>query len=174
MQQHNPLSLEARAFADLKAKLAEAFGLEEDDEAVVDTAEGQSTLTEMILSSIRYAKRREAYAEAISAIIADNRRRQQRHQAAADNIRAAVAQAMQEAGLPKVEAGDITITQRKARPGPAIVDEALLPEWAKKTKVTVSGDKAAINARYAADPEHFECPGVVIANGEVGIIVRSK
>ena len=31
MQQHNPLSLEARAFADLKAKLAEAYGLEEDD-----------------------------------------------------------------------------------------------------------------------------------------------
>jgi hypothetical protein len=174
MQQHNPLSMEARAFADLKAKLAEAFGLEEDDEAVIDTADGQSTLSEMILSSIRYAKRREAYAEAVGAIIADNRRRQQRHQIAANNIRVAVAQAMSEAGLPKVEAADISITQRRANPSPAVIDEALLPEWATKTKISVSADKAAINARWSADPEHFECPGVVIANGEVGITVRTK
>lgn len=172
--QHKPLSLEARAFADLRAKLAEAFGLEEDDESIVDTAEGASTLPEMILSSIRHAQRREAYAESIGPIIADNRRRQQRHQAAAHNIRVAVAQAMQEAGLPKVEAADISITQRRAKPSPAIVDEALLPEWATKTKVSVSGDKAAINARYAADPDNFECPGCVITNGEVSITVRTK
>lgn len=167
-----PLSAEARAFAELKAKLAEAFGLEEDDEAVIDTAEGQSTLHEMILSSIRYAKRREAYAEGVGAIIADNRRRQQRHERAAEHIRIAVAQAMQEAGLQKVEAPDISITQRKAKRSPAIVDEALLPSWATKTK-TIS-DKAAINARYAADPDNFDCPGCVISNGEVGIVVRTK
>lgn len=170
--QHNPLSLEARAFADLKAKLAEAFGLEEDDEAVIDTAEGASTLPEMILSSIRYAKKREAYAEAVGTIIADNRRRQQRHERAAEAIRVAVAQAMQEAGLPKVEAPDISITQRKAKPSPAIVDEVLLPDWATKTKTLP--DKTAINARYAADPDNFECPGVVITNGEVGITVKTK
>lgn len=172
MQQHNPLSIEARAFADLRTKLAEAFNLDEDDEAVLGTVEGQSTLHDMILSSIRYAKRREAYADAVGLIIDDNKQRQARHKRAAESILVAVAHAMSEAGLPKVEAADISITRRITKPSPAIVDEALLPVWATKTKVTP--DKSAINARYAMDPDNFSCPGIVIANGDVGISVRTK
>lgn len=168
----SPLNSEARAFAELKAKIAEAFDLDENDEAVLDTVEGQSTLHEMILASIRYAKRREAMADAMSAIIKDNQERKGRHERAAEAIRAAVTQAMQEAGVPKVEAADITITQRRSKPKPVVVDETQLPAWAITYKAVPN--RKAIESHFEVDGADFECPGVVIANGEGGIIVRTK
>lgn len=168
----SPLSSEARAFSELKSKIAEAFGLEEDDDAVLDTVEGQSSLHEMILASIRYAKRREAMADAMQEIIKDNQARKTRHERAAEAIRVAVAQAMQEAGVPKVEAADITITQRRSKPKPVIVDETQLPAWAITYKPVPN--RKAIESHFEVDGADFECPGVVIANGDAGIIVRTK
>lgn len=165
------LSAAARAYAELKTRLAEAYNLAEDDEAIEGTADGELDFKEMILSSIRYARRKEEYAKAIGEIIADNRRRQQRHERAAESVRSAIAQAMDDAGLGKVESADLTISFRQAKPAPAIVDESKLPDWAVTIKRVAS--KSAINERYKTNPDE-EIPGVAITNGECGIVVRSK
>lgn len=170
--QPSDLRAEARAFAELKARIAEAYKLDENDEAVLDTVEGQSVLSDLILIAIREVRRREAMADAMGQIIIDNKERCARHERAAAAIRAAVASAMQEAGLRKVEGADLTITTREIAPKPMIVDETQLPEWAKEYKAVPN--RAAIKAVFEQSSGRFECPGVAIANGGISITVRSK
>lgn len=172
MQRNTPLSIEAKAYGELKQRLQEAYDLEEDDEFLLGSLEGETDLKEMILRALREAQRKTAYAEGLSAIIADNRRRQQRLERGAESIRAAVAQAMADAGLPKIESADLTVSFRQAKPAPAVVDPEKLPEWAYTIQTTRHANRAAIKAAYQADPDNFECPGVVVTNGSDSIVVR--
>lgn len=165
------LSIEAKSYAELKERLVEAYGLEDDDQSLLDSLEGATNLKEMIVASIRHARRKEAFAKALSELIADNRRRQQRMEHAAENVRAAVTLAMETAGLPRVESADFTISFRQAKPAPVVTDETLLPDWAIRVKK--EPNKLLINERYKFQGDDFECPGVSISNGSAGIVVRS-
>jgi hypothetical protein len=81
---------------------------------------------------------------------------------------------MQEAGLPKIMAPDMTISQRIPRPSPKIIDPAELPKWATKTTTTTKPDLAAIKQAFEEDPAGFSCAGVIIPNVEPVLTVRSK
>ena len=161
------LSAAANSYAELRARLAEAFGLGEDDQAVLDTAEGESDLPELVAKAMREIVRREAQANAMSAIIADNEERRTRHQHAARAGRTAIAHALAAAGLRKLEFPDMTISLRQTRPALRIIDESRLPEWAWRTKR--EPNKAEIIAR--AD----ECGDAIqFSNAEPALTVRTK
>lgn len=161
------LTIAANGYAELRARLAEAFGLSEDDQAVLDTAEGESDLHELIAKAMREIIRREAQADAMAAIIADNEVRRTRHQLAARNGRTAIAHALEAAGLTKLDLPDMTISLRKTRPALRIVDESRLPDWAWRTKR--EPNKAEIIAR--AD----ECGDAIqFSNAMPALTVRTK
>lgn len=161
------LTIAANGYAELRARLAEAFGLSEDDQAVLDTAEGESDLPELIAKAMREIVRREAQANAMSAIIADNEERRARHQHAARGGRTAIAHALEAAGLRKLEFPDMTISLRMTRPALRIVDESRLPDWAWRVKRELN--KAEIIARSD------ECGDAIqFSNAEPALTVRTK
>lgn len=161
------LTIAANGYAELRARLAEAFGLSEDDQAVLDTAEGESDLPELIAKAMREIVRREAQAAAMAAIIADNEERRTRHQLAARAGRTAIAHALEAAGLRKLEFPDMTISLRMTRPALRIVDESRLPDWAWRVKRELN--KAEIIARSD------ECGDAIqFSNAEPALTVRTK
>lgn len=157
----------ARQYAEIKDALKSAYGLDDDDAALLDTLEGETDLQELIATALREAKRREAMSDAMRAIIADGQARKARHDHAADVIRAAVACAMQDAGLKKLELPDMTITMRAASPSVTVVNDAALPDWAWRIKREL--DRPAIKARAAELGD-----AVVMSNGAPSLTIRTK
>lgn len=162
------------AYAKLKDDLIAATGLAEDDECLADSLEGISDLNEIIIKALREAKRAEAMADAMGAIIAANQERKARYVTTSGNIRNAVAQAMQDAGLNKVTAPDMTISHRAGKAAPKVVDAAALPEWAKVEKIVVSADMAAIKEAFETDRDGFSCPGVEVTAAHPILTVRTR
>jgi hypothetical protein len=168
------LRSQANAYAALKDHLIAVTGLDADDDCLADTLEGLSDLNEIIIRAAREAKEAEAMADAVKAIMAENSERRQRFLTKADRIRAAIAHAMQDAGLPKITAPDMTISQRAGKVAPKIVDADALPDWAKVEKIVVSPDRDAIREAFDEDPAGFSCPGVIVPNAEPVLTVRMK
>lgn len=168
------LRSQANAYAILKDQLIAATGLDADDECLADTLEGLSDLNEIIIRAAREAKQAEAMAEAMKAVIAENNERKQRFTAKGEKIRAAIAHAMADAGLPKIAAPDLTISQRAGKVAPKIVDADALPDWAKVEKIVMSPDRDAIKQAFEEDPAGFSCPGVIIPNAEPVLTIRSR
>lgn len=168
------LRSEATAYARLKVELIDATGLSDDDECLTDTLDGLTDLNEIIIRAAREAKDAEAMAEAMKSIIAENSERCQRFKTKAAKIRHAIAFAMQDAGLPKITAPDLTISQRAGRIAPKIIDADALPEWAKVEKIVMTPDRDAIKQAFEEDPAGFSCPGVIIPNAEPVLTIRSR
>lgn len=170
----NELRSEAAAYARLKDELIAVTGLDSEDECLADTLEGMSSLNEIIVRAAREAKDAEAMAEAMKAIMAENAERCQRFKNKAAKIRHAIAFAMQDAGLPKITAPDLTISQRAGKVAPKIVDPDALPDWAKVEKIVMTPDRDAIKQAFEEDPAGFSCAGVIIPNAEPVLTIRSK
>ena len=161
-------------YARQREALIAATGMDEDDECLKDTLEGITDLDELIVRAIREAKRAEAYAEAIKAVIADNQARRDRFLAKVEKIREAVALAMSDAGLNKIAAADVTLSLRMSKPAPKVIDADALPDWAKFEKRTFAPDRVAIHKAFDDDPAGFVCPGVVITNAAPVLTVRAR
>ena len=173
-------------FLNLKAAIALQHGLDEDDQTVLDTVEGETDLDGLIAWAARQAVDRETQAEACGLQLERLRKRKVRHEAAAERIRAQIAQAMAESGLKAVKKADISIGVRLPKPAAKVVDASMLPGWATKTVTTVSPDSAAIKGFYERwlkiveglgenDPvPPFEVPGVAITNGAPILTIKTS
>jgi hypothetical protein len=170
----NELHASAVLYARLREELATAYGLEADDEVLEDTLEGATDLKEVIIRAIREAKRAEAMAEAMGEIIKANQERKARHTRSGEAIRAAVAKAMQDAGLSKITAPDMTISQSWRKSAPNVIEPDELPEWARVEKIVFKPDLDAIKEAFAEDQAGFSCPGVVITNAQPVLTVRTR
>ena len=164
----------AHDYARQRQALIDATGLDENDECLADTLEGISNLDELIVAALREAKQAQAMAEAIKAIIAENNERRERLIAKAERIRFAVACAMQDAGLHKITAPDMTVSERMSKPAPKVIDADALPAWAKVEKISYAPNRDAIKQAFEEDPQGFSCPGVIVTNAEPVLTVRSK
>ena len=172
--QPNELHASAVLYARLRNEIAEAYGLHDEDEALADTLEGATDLQEIIVRAAREARQAKAMAEAIVSIVKDNEARRERYLEKAERIREAIARAMQEAGLPKITAPDMTLSMSVRKPAPKVVDADALPEWAKIEKTVFTPDRDAIKQAYEEDPQGFSCPGVIITNAEPILTARWK
>lgn len=172
---HDRLDDKARAYVYLRDALAKQYGLDNDDEVLTDTLEGETDLNETLIRAAREAQRRAAMADAIGSIIKDNQARKKRHEGASEAIRDAVAEAMETAGLKKVEAPDMTLTFRALKPSLEVTDEQIAMDSFGKTKRVL--DKAAANDAFKRSQERgetFDFPGFSFSNGGAAVTIRTK
>lgn len=144
-----PLYHKANIVAELAERLADAVhGPDEDAEFLALQLDSEAQgLEALCLSALRDARLAEAYGEALKSIEADNRARRQRLERRAETIRANVAWALQEAGIPKITAPDLTVSWRMGKP-PLIIDRdpnaGDVEQGIATAKTTYAWDKEAV------------------------------
>lgn len=167
---HTPLDRETQAAILLRENIIAELG--PDEQLIADSIEGETRLFEIITTLAREAKRREQMAEAMKAIIDDNRARKDRHDMAAEAIRGAIARAMTSVDLKKIDQPDMTISARISTSKPKCVSVDILPDEFKRTKVEVSADMSKISD-YFADTGKLP-DGVVMTNGSPVLTLRTR
>lgn len=150
----------AAARAELKNRLLATFPeLDGDEQTLNDTLSGIDDLEETIIAVLRVAIEREAMGEALGALIDKMTARKRRLEDGARSLRAAVLQAMQDAGLPSIKAPDMTVSVGRGKPKIIAVDEALIPD--DLCRIRREPNKTEI-AKALADGR--EVPGVTFGN----------
>lgn len=154
----------------LRERLKAQFELEEDDPALIDTLDGATELNERLVKVAHAAKEAEAFAEAIKGMIGDLQARKQRLERRAEYYRGQIAWAMQETGQKSIVSAGLSLGQRMGN-AKVIIDEKLLPDEWKKSKVTLVPDKDLIETDLDAGKD---IPGVSLSNPMPILTIRSK
>jgi len=162
------LRAEGVKHAELRKQIAEAFGLDDDDQALIDTLEGASDYPELVAAALREGKACEAMANGLSTLIDDMCKRRDRLLHSYQRVRAIVAESMLNAGERKLTLPDMTVSVRCGKPR-LIIDEAALSDRYKIPQVVFKTNREAIQA----DVDKGDVPeGVQIANGQPVLTVR--
>jgi hypothetical protein len=165
----SPLSRSVNIYTELRERIARAYDLEADDPTLLDTLDGETDLSEQIVRTLKAAKESAALAEGLQAYIDELHVRRKRLDDRSDRLRAIAAWAMQECGLKKIEAPEMTITMRAVSQGVAIAGE--VPREFCKVKETLSPDKAAIKSALESGQS---LSFAYMTQGEPSISVRIK
>lgn len=165
------LSTATAVYKAMKERLINEFGLDDGEETLLDTLEGATDLQDLIARAAREARHEEAMVEAIASIISDAQERKRRRKAKADSLRAAIAWAMQDAGLSKIDAPDMTISQRMGQPNVVYTDDdpARWPDDLCATKREL--DKRKIKAALMSGAS---LPSAHLGNVMPVLTIRSK
>lgn len=149
----------------LKAEFPDA-----DDETLFDTADGQTTLIDRLVSMARHAKRDEGFAAVIKQEKAELDARKSRFERRAEKTRDVIAWAMQEIGKMKIEAPALTLSCREGKPK-LVIDADRLSDEYKKTEIRLVPDTEIIKAAV----ERGDVPeGVQINNPMPVLTIRTK
>jgi hypothetical protein len=167
------ISSEIQIYQILKLRIMEAFNLEDDDQALIDTLEGQTPIKDIIVQLIRDAERAEAFAEGIKTIIKDNQARKERLETRVEKLRAMASWAMQETGLKKIEESDMTISQRQEIPPLVITREPDITTPFTKMKEIYSWDKVALRAAVESGNQSATAIAY-LGNAKPVLTVRTK
>lgn len=108
--------------------------LTDDADALLDTLAGIDSFEEQIVAIMRQVVEREAHAKALGELIDGMWARKQRLENGAKWLRAAVLHAMQEAGVPRIKAPDMSLSVSPGKPKLVILDEAAVPESLMRVK----------------------------------------
>lgn len=122
--------------------------LADDETALMDTLAGLDNFEEQVLAVLRHAIEREAHGKALGEMIDTMTGRKRRLEDGAKTMRAAVLHAMQEAGLKKLSAADVTVSIGAGKPRLIITDEAAVPD--EFCRITRAPDKSAIAKAFGA------------------------
>lgn len=161
---------EVRIWQTLRERIIAQYDLEENDPVLIDTLDGETSLNERLGKLVLSAKEDEAFAEACEDLAKQYKERATRLERRARYKRNLVAWAMDETGQSKITLPVATISMRMGKPKLIIDENKLSMEW-KKSKVTYSVDKDAIQA--AIDTGNIP-DGVEISNAEPVLTVRIK
>lgn len=140
-----------------------------DDQALLDTLDGETSLTEALIALLRSADDAEAHAAGIKLRAQELAERKVRLETRATTLRKVALNAMERAGIPKLVAPDFTASVSAARPIVVITDEALLPPAYVKTER--SPKKADIAAALKSGQE---VPGAAMSNGGTTLRVSKR
>ena len=100
-----------------------------DETTLLDTLEGMTDLNEAIAELVRSALVDAAYVAGLKGRIEEMRERLARLEARVENKRALALATMEEAGIARIVAPDLTITMRASAPSLRVTDEQVIPEW---------------------------------------------
>jgi hypothetical protein len=117
-----------RIYETIREQLMHEYELLPEDQCLIDTLDGLTDLKDKIAALVRDAVRTKAMAAALKIIIEDNFSRKQRFEAKAERLRALALYAMEEAGIPKVDAADVTISNTEGQKRVIITDEDAVPD----------------------------------------------
>jgi type I site-specific restriction endonuclease len=153
-----------------RTQLLAAFPeLAEDEETLRDTLEGISDLDQQILAALRHAIEREAHGKAIAELVETMTARKRRLEEGARAIRGAALHAMQEAGLKKLAAADMTVSVGTGKAKVIITDDQAVPD--DLCRVTRTPSKTDIAKALS---EGREVPGIILGNPEPFLSVHRK
>lgn len=161
------LSAQTRLAADIVEAVRAAIG--EDDPDFLAIVEAETDLLERLRKMLRAARLADADASATKAIMQELAERKSRLEGRADRLRDMVKHAMQELGITKLDAPDMTISLRASAPGVEIIDMSQLPE--RFVRVKVEPDRAAIRE---ALKDGDLVPGACLKNAEPALTVRNR
>lgn len=166
------LKVEESKYLRLKDELLSRYPeLVEDEQALMDTLEGESDLSEMIAAVMRTRAERLALADALKARMAEMKQRHDRLTDGAEKLREVCAEVMGRAGVKKITVDDMTLSLQAGRAKVIITDPEALPDDMTRTKITVEPDKTKIGAALA---EGLAVPGAVMSNAAPVLTCRTK
>lgn len=169
-----PLTHKAKIVSELQRRLADAVSDDDADFLATALIESASDLEAVCISALREAKIAAAMAEGTKTVEAEIRARRQRLERKNETIRAAVANAMQEAGIQKIVSDDMTISMRMGK-APLIIDGDATQNhpWFRfiSQKTTYAWDKEKIRAELE---EGESLPFARLGNAQPVLTVRSK
>jgi hypothetical protein len=125
--QRSPLSHDVHVYTYLRQKLLEAFP-DADEDTIRDTLEGITTLHDLIAEIVRSALVDEALQSGLRLRLEDMKQRLSRLEARSTKKRDLAVDAMQEAGIRKLEQPDFTVSARAGSPALVVTAEDQVPE----------------------------------------------
>lgn len=144
--------------------------LAEDETALIDTLDGLDTLNEQIVAVLRHAIEREAHGKALGELVEAMTARKRRLEEGAKSLRLAVLHTMQEAGLKKLAAPDMTVSVGAGKPKVVITDDAEIPD--ALCRITKTPDKIAI--AKALTEGSWPVPGATLGNPQPFLSIHRK
>ncbi len=153
----------------LRERLEAAFP-DADEETLMDTLEGMTSLTDSLAELLRSSQEDQSLASALRSRMSDMQARCGRFEERARKKRELVCTVMEEADLKKLMEPDFTVSLRPSRAPLMIIDEAAIPGdyWKPQpAKLDRIGLISALsNGR--------DIPGAVLGNPPMTISVRTK
>ena len=140
-----------------------------DPQALLDTIEGETDLTEVLQQVASQALEYETLAKATQERIEALQARKARTLKAAETLRSIVLQAMDTTGRDKISGPEITLSVAKRRGSLVIDDESLVPACFFKPQPPKLDKKALTEAAREG-----EQPGCHIGNGSISLTIRVK
>lgn len=163
-----PLPNTVRIVAELRERLKAEYGLDDDDEALADTIEGETDLGEQLARLARAALRSEYMAKGIGELIKDTQLRKTRLEHRAEKLRAVINWALSESGTKKISAPDMTLSLSIGKAPIVIDDAAPIPE--RFLRVKSEPNKIAIRA---ALDNGEDLPFAKFGNASPTLIIRT-
>jgi len=164
-----PLTSELSNHQYLRWKLEEQFP-DVDEETLLDTLEGITSLREIIAEVVRSRQDDMAFISAVRARISDMQERLSRLDQRAEKKKEIVATVLERAGIKKITEADFTLSLRSTNPPLVVIEEKQIPEAYWKAQPPKLDRLGLISALKAG----IEVSGVTLGNGGVTISVRTK
>ncbi len=153
----------------LRERLEAAFP-DADEETLMDTLEGMTSLTDSLAELLRSSQEDQSLASALRSRMSDMQERCARFEERARKKRELVCTVMEEAELKKLMEPDFTVSLRPARAPLMIIDEAAIPgDYWKPQPANL--DRMGL---ISALSNGRDIPGAVLGNPPMTISVRTK
>jgi hypothetical protein len=150
---------ETKAAEALRANFADIIGDEE--ETAADLVEGQTDLNEAIDTVVEQLVRYTAHVHGLNEYIDKLTARKGRLLQSIDNMRTALAAAMEQAGRKKIDHPVVTLSLRRVAPSVTVTDEAAIPSKFFKPQEPKLDKRAVL----AALKDKEDVPGATLNNG---------
>ncbi len=153
----------------LRERLEAAFP-DADEETLMDTLEGMTSLTDSLAELLRSSQEDQTFASALRSRMADMQERCARFEERVLKKRQLVCTVMEEADLKRLVEPDFTVSLRPARAPLTIIDEAAIPgDYWKPLPAKL--DRMGL---ISALSNGRDIPGAVLGNPPMTISVRTK
>ncbi len=153
----------------LRERLEAAFP-DADEETLMDTLEGMTSLTDSVAELLRSSQEDQSLASALRSRMSDMQERCGRFEERARKKRELVCTVMEEADLKKLVEPDFTVSLRPSRAPLTIIDEAAIPGDYWKPQPAKLDRMGLISALSNGR----DIPGAVLGNPPMTISVRTK
>ncbi len=153
----------------LRERLEAAFP-DADEETLMDTLEGMTSLTDSLAELLRSSQEDQSLASALRSRMADMQERYSRFEKRARKKRELVCTVMEEADLKKLTEPDFTVSLRPSRAPLMIIDEAAIPGDYWKPQPAQLDRMGLISALSNGR----DIAGAVLGNPPMTISVRTK
>ncbi len=153
----------------LRERLEAAFP-DADEETLMDTLEGMTTLTDSLAELLRSSQEDQSLASALRSRMSDMQERCARLEERARKKRELVCTVMEEADLKKLVEPDFTVSLRPSRAPLMIIDEAAIPGDYWRPQPAQLDRMGLISALSNGR----DIPGAVLGNPPMTIAVRTK